>query len=227
MEKDLFTRCKNNPLLTPQQMPFPSDAVLNPGVVEIGEEVILLLRIEDRQGISQIRVARSRNGVDGWRIADRPLLEPDLPENPFEEWGCEDARVTQYSEGKWVIAYTAYSRYGPAVALATTSDFESVERLGVVLSPTNKDAVVLPECYNGARLMLHRPVTGAQEHIWYAESVDTLQSWTRPGLLLPEACPKRLRSGMLYAASAASYGTSRSNPLPYSSRPPSMPARIR
>jgi predicted GH43/DUF377 family glycosyl hydrolase len=34
--------------------------------------------------------------------------------------------------------------------------------------------------------MLHRPVTGAQEHIWYAVSSDTLGSWTQPGLLLPE-----------------------------------------
>lgn len=186
MEKDIFTRHRLNPLLTPQSLPVGANAVLNPGVAEFDGEVVLLLRIEDKQGISQIRVARSRNGVDNWRIADKPILEPDLPENPFEEWGCEDARVTQYNDGEWVIAYTAYSRYGPAVALATTTDFESTERLGVVLSPTNKDAVVLPECYEGSWIMLHRPVTGAQEHIWYAVARDTLKSWTQPGLLLPE-----------------------------------------
>jgi predicted GH43/DUF377 family glycosyl hydrolase len=163
-----------------------ANAVLNPGAVEIDGEVLLLLRIEDRQGISQIRVARSRNGVDGWRIADKPLLEPDLPENPFEEWGCEDARVTKYGPGEWVIAYTAYSRYGPAVALASTTDFESVRRLGVVMSPTNKDAVVLPERFDGSWIMLHRPVTGGQEHIWYAAAPDTLRSWTQPGVLIPE-----------------------------------------
>lgn len=186
MERDVFVRHPKNPLLTPRSLPIRANAVLNPGVVEVDGEVILLLRVEDRQGISQIRVARSANGVDNWRIADRPLLQPDLPENPFEEWGCEDARITQYHEGKWVIAYTAYSRYGPAVALATTSDFDTADRLGVVLSPTNKDAVVIPECYDGSWIMLHRPVTGAQEHIWYAISSDTLKSWTQPGLLLPE-----------------------------------------
>ncbi len=31
-----------------------------------------------------------------------------------------------------MIAYTAYSRYGPAVALATTTDFDTVRRLGGV-----------------------------------------------------------------------------------------------
>lgn len=186
MDKEVFVRHSANPLITPQSIPLRANAVLNPGVVEIDGEVVLLLRIEDRQGISQIRVARSRNGVDDWRFADKPLLEPDLPENPFEEWGCEDARVTQYDNGKYIIAYTAYSRYGPAVALAVTTDFESVTRLGVVLSPTNKDAVVIPECYDGSWVMLHRPVTGAQEHIWYAVSSDTLRSWTQPGLLIPE-----------------------------------------
>jgi predicted GH43/DUF377 family glycosyl hydrolase len=186
MEKDIFVRHRMNPLFTPQNIPLRANAVLNPGAVEVNGEILLLLRIENRQGISHIRVARSANGVDNWRISEKALLEPDQPENPFEEWGCEDARVTEYREGEWVMAYTAYSRYGPAVALATTTDFESVTRLGVVFSPTNKDAVVIPECYDGSWIMLHRPVTGDQEHIWYATSSDGLKSWTQPGLLLPE-----------------------------------------
>ena len=138
------------PLLTPDDLPFKANGVLNPGVAEIDGEVVLLLRIEDRQGLSHIRVARSRNGVDCWRIAERPLLEPDLPAYPLEEWGCEDTRVTQTGPREWIIAYTAYSRYGPAVALASTSDFETATRLGVMLPPTNKDAAVFPGRHGGA-----------------------------------------------------------------------------
>jgi len=85
-------------------MPIKANAVLNPGAVEVDGEIILLLRIEDRRGISQIRVARSADGVSGWQISDRPLLEPDLPEYPYEEWGCEDPRVTQIGPRKWIIA---------------------------------------------------------------------------------------------------------------------------
>ncbi len=163
-----------------------ANGVFNPGAIEVDGEVLLLLRIEERRGVSQIRVARSKNGVDGWRIADKPLLEPDLPSYPFEEWGCEDPRVTQVGERQWVIAYTAYSRYGPAVALAVTSDFESVQRLGVVLSPMNKDAAVLPETFNGHWVLLHRPVTGDEENIWYATSPGDLASWNKPGLLMSQ-----------------------------------------
>jgi beta-1,4-mannooligosaccharide/beta-1,4-mannosyl-N-acetylglucosamine phosphorylase len=186
MAQKIFTRRSDKPLLSPDDLSLDVDAVFNPGVAEIDGEVVLLLRIEDRQGLSEIRVARSSNGVDGWRIADRPLLQPDLPEFPFEEWGCEDARVTQVAPREWVIAYTAYSRYGPAVALATTADFETVDRLGVVLAPTNKDATVFPQSFDGMNILLHRPVTGGYEHIWYACARDGYSHWSQPGVLIPE-----------------------------------------
>ncbi|MBI3945428.1 MAG: glycosidase [Armatimonadetes bacterium] len=181
-----FSRQGDGPLLTTNDLPFAANAVLNPGAALVDGETVLLLRIEDRQGLSGIRVARSRNGVDGWRIADRPLLEPDLPDYPYEEWGCEDARVTRVGPRQWLIAYCAYSRYGPAVALATTEDFDSVRRLGVVLPPNNKDAVVFPEPFDGMWILLHRPVTGGQEHIWYACSEHDFAHWSLPGVLLPE-----------------------------------------
>jgi beta-1,4-mannooligosaccharide/beta-1,4-mannosyl-N-acetylglucosamine phosphorylase len=186
MAHALFVRQGYAPLLTPADLPCPANAVMNPGVALVDDEVVLLLRIEDRQGISQIRVARSHNGVDSWRIATRPILEPDLPEYPYEEWGCEDARVTQVGDRQWVIAYTAYSRYGPSVALATTEDFETAARLGIVLPPSNKDASLFPHPFEGQWLMLHRPVTGGQEHIWHASSDHDLYHWSQPGVLLPE-----------------------------------------
>ncbi len=181
-----FIRSEHNPLFTVADVPIAANAVLNPGVVDVGEEIILLLRIENRRGISQIRVARSRNGVDDWRISPQPLLEPRLAEYPYEEWGCEDPRVTQIEPGKWLISYVAYSRYGPTVAFALTEDFESAERLGVVLAPTNKDATVLPRKFDGQWIMFHRPVTGNQEHIWYASADADFTHWSLPGVLLPQ-----------------------------------------
>ncbi len=186
MASEPFKRHSDRPLICVCDLPCPANAVLNPGVAQVGDETVLLLRIEDRQGISHIRVARSANGVDGWRIAGAPLLQPDLPQHPFEEWGCEDPRVTPIGPSEWVIAYTAYSRYGPAVALAVTRDFETAHRLGVVLSPSNKDAALFPQPFERNRLLLHRPVTGGQEHVWYACSDHDLDHWSHPGILLPE-----------------------------------------
>ncbi len=171
------------PILVPDDMPCGANAVLNPGVAEVDGEVVLLLRVETKNGISHIRVARSRNGVDGWRIADKALLEPGNPEYPYEEWGCEDPRVTKM-EGKWAIVYTAYTEWGPAIALATTSDFEQVERLGPAFIPGNKDAAVFPRDFSGRHFMLHRPEVGGNEDIWYASTPHGLSQWSQPGLLM-------------------------------------------
>ncbi|HEY3418155.1 MAG TPA: glycosidase [Armatimonadota bacterium] len=186
MDRGIFVRHGGSPILAPDNLPFQVNGVYNPGVAEVDGEMLLLLRIEDRRGISQLRVARSHNGIDSWRLAEQPLLEPDLPENPFEEWGCEDARITPIGDHEWVIAYTAYSRYGPTVALATTTDFHTINRLGVVLSPTNKDAALFPRRFEGEWVMLHRPVTGGEEHIWFVSTPYDMSNWGRPGVLLPE-----------------------------------------
>jgi len=184
MERPLFVRNERNPLITPRDIPFDVNAVLNPGVALVDGKPLLLLRIEDARGISGIHVARSPNGVDNWKVAPLPLLEPGLPDYPFEKWGCEDPRVTQIGPSRWVIAYTAYSPFGPTVALAITDDFQSVTRLGVALSPSNKDATVFPRKIGDLWLMLHRPVTGGGEHIWYVCSPD-LEHQARPGLVMP------------------------------------------
>jgi predicted GH43/DUF377 family glycosyl hydrolase len=184
VNRKYFLRQGVGPLMAPDQMPCEANAVLNPGVADLGDEVLLLLRIENKDGISHIRVARSPNGVDGWQFADKPLLEPGTPDFPYEEWGCEDARVTKLNEKEWVIAYTAYSGEGPTIALATTSDFEHVTRLGPAFLPGNKDAALFPGKLGGRHYMLHRPDIGGRENIWYASTPHRLTQWSQPGLLM-------------------------------------------
>ena len=120
---------------------------------------MLLARVEDLTGISHLSVARSANGVDGWTIDPEPLLAPtDGIES--EQWGFEDARVVFVPElERWVITCTAYGPAGPAVYLATTEDFRSVERLGIVRQPEDKNAALLPERIDGKWVLFHRPKT--------------------------------------------------------------------
>ena len=167
-------------------MPYPCNTVLNPGATLVDGETLLLLRAEDLEGRSHLTVARSRNGVTDWRIESKPLLAPWEESNPHEDFGCEDPRLTYLDDlKKWVIAYTAYSPFGAGVALALTSDFKTVERLGLVLSPSNKDAAVFPRKINGKYWMLHRPVAGSIEHIWLTESHDLIH-WGHPWMIISE-----------------------------------------
>ena len=65
-------------------------------------------------------------------------------------WGIEDPRITYVPElKKFAIAYTSYSRGGPGVSLALSEDFRSFERIGVVMTPDDKDAALLPRRIGG------------------------------------------------------------------------------
>ena len=141
----LFRRDAANPILTAADVPYPANSVFNPGAARVDGETILLVRVEDLRGISQLHVARSQDGVTDWRFDAEPLLQADVDRDPEETWGCEDPRLTWLPEREeWAIAYTAYSRRGPLVSLATTRDFRTVRRLGPVMPPGGQGRRAVP-----------------------------------------------------------------------------------
>ena len=181
----LFHRHANNPILTAADWPYPAHTVFNAGATTLQDGTTLLLcRVEDRRGLSHLCAARSANGVDGWVIDAEPTLRPAPEQFPEEVWGIEDPRITFVEElGKYVVAYTAFSRGGPAVALALTEDFRHFERCGVVMQPDDKDAALLPRRIDGNFALLHRPMTDSGAHVWISFSPD-LRNWGGHRLVL-------------------------------------------
>ncbi|MBI1756392.1 MAG: glycosidase [Fimbriimonas ginsengisoli] len=182
----LFKRCRGNPILTAEQWPYPVHAVLNPGAALLPDGTTLLLcRVEDRRGISHLTVARSPNGIDAWTIDSAPTFAPDPDHYPEEIWGIEDPRITYMPElEQYAIAYTAYTKSGPGVALALTPDFVDFKRVGLVMQPSDKDAALLPHKVGGRFALIHRPSTGTTSDMWISYSPD-LQNWGGHQLLLP------------------------------------------
>ena len=173
-----FLRYQNNPIITVSDIPYPANTVFNPGAVTFGDETLLLMRVEDRKGISHLAVARSLDGISSWSIEKAPALVPKPDEHPAERWGVEDPRITFLEElEKWAVTYTAYSEMGPMVCLALTKDFKGFDKIGAVLPPENKDAALFPVKFEGRWAMLHRPVPvtpGIGAHIWIAFSSDLI-----------------------------------------------------
>jgi len=123
--------------------------------------------------ISHLRVARSRDGI-------RFDVEPTaalFPASAYESFGIEDPRITLL-EGTYWINYTAVSERGIATALASTRDFETFERHGIIFPPPNRDVTIFPERIDGRFVALHRPMpTGiGAPSIWVASSTD-LRAW--------------------------------------------------
>jgi predicted GH43/DUF377 family glycosyl hydrolase len=210
--------------LKPLREDFSVIGVFNPGAVQFGSEVLLMVRVaeqplEQRHGF----VGLPRHGPDGtivldW-IPDNELDQADarvvrfkkdnllrltsishlrvfrnsdgrlndwtpgadfLPASPLEEYGIEDPRITEI-EGKYWITYVAVSRHGVATALASTNDWMTFERHGIIFYPENKDVVLFPHQVNGQYLALHRPNPNShfsRPEIWLARSPDLLH-WGR------------------------------------------------
>lgn len=121
---------------------------------------------------SHLRVVRCGDGTavrEVTRVSFRAEAEA-------EEYGVEDPRITPLG-GRYYVTYVAVSRHGPATALASTADFRSFERHGIVFCPENKDVVLFPEEVGGSFAALHRPVCGTpftRPEMWVARSPDLI-----------------------------------------------------
>lgn len=186
MVADLFTRHPDNPILTAEDIPYPCGALSSPGATIADGETVLLLRVEDRRGMSHLTVARSADGLADWRVDPRPSWLPSPGTHPDELWGIEDARITAMeAEGdpRWLISYCASGPGGRLIGLASTEDFARFERLGVAFPPDNRAAALFPRRFDGRYAMLHRPAGADGAHVWLSMSPD-LRHWGDHRMLL-------------------------------------------
>lgn len=119
--------------------------------------------------ISHLRLARSKDGIK-FEIEDAPAIGPG---NNCETFGVEDPRISLIG-GTYYISYVSVSPAGITTSLASTKDFSSFERHGVIFCPENKDVVIFDEKFGDKYYALHRPVSAEFNKcdIWIAESPD-------------------------------------------------------
>jgi beta-1,4-mannooligosaccharide/beta-1,4-mannosyl-N-acetylglucosamine phosphorylase len=173
---ELFKRYKGNPILTPEDWPYPTNAVFNPAAVKLNTETLLLVRVEDMRGFSHLTVARSADGFTNWEIDSSPTMEADQSSRE-ERWGLEDPRIVWLEEQKqFGITYTSFSEGGPVVSLAITKNFRTFARLGALLPPEDKDACLFPRRVRGRFALIHRPIVRGEAHMWISFSPD-LKHW--------------------------------------------------
>ena len=149
-----LVRSSKNPIIEPRPgLAWEIGGTFNPGAAKKGEAIHILYRAVDEHKISSLGHATT---TDGETIMGRSLGPVFAPADSQEVLGCEDPRITAFDGGYYVF-YTAYSPRGPRVALASTTDFVSYERYGVV-GPDydDKDAALFPELIGGKFAVVHR-----------------------------------------------------------------------
>ena len=178
-------RYKNNPILTSIEVNkvwtdprLQVITVHNAGISEYNGEVIMLFRSHLRNGISVLGIARSKNGLDNWRIDDTPAMLScskndifaegvdisELIEN--EQGGIEDPRISKIGDNYYITysAYHASIAHRVRVSLATTKDFKTFKRYGPLLKTDMRNVVIFPEKIEGKYYGLFRPNDDTQEH---------------------------------------------------------------
>ena len=148
---------------------------IDPRVVERKADGLVRLTFTSHLQVVRLGDGRSVRAVDPARFE---------PEGPMEEFGVEDPRITEL-DGRYYFTYVSVSRHGACTSLASTTDFRSFERHGVIFPSENKDVVLFPEKVGGAYAAIHRPNPATpfnRPEMWTATSPDLLH-WGRHACL--------------------------------------------
>ncbi|MBX4198302.1 glycosidase [Candidatus Parcubacteria bacterium] len=195
----------SQPILTPRKdIEWEAAAVFNPSVVHNNGTFHMLYRTytsetkeleqkEHRPGfklkhqISYIGYASSTDGIN-FKRRDTPFISPD---QPYDKFGVEDPRITKIGD-TFYITYTAIDksleskekeRPNVRIALASTKDFQAIEKHGIIGPPeTSKAAAFFPEKVNGGKIGLLMTIasdsTNSHVALRYYDSMDEVVNQT-------------------------------------------------
>jgi len=155
---------KTNPFL---QERLGLNAAFNAGAIEWKGRICLVARVEGWDRKSFFAVAESKNGVDGFRFWDRPVI---MPETPDPDTNVYDMRLTAHEDG-WIYGIFCTERKDPGAApgdmsaaiaqagIARTKDLVSWERLPDLRSNSaqQRNVVLHPEFVDGRYALYTRP----------------------------------------------------------------------
>lgn len=186
-------RHPNNPILKPVVWnEWESLNVFNPAVIYHNGLFHMFYRAQGLDYVSRIGYAVSEDGAHFKRLA-QPLLEP---QDEWETRGVEDPRITCLEdEGRFILAYTAYSPRGITPMFAESLNLITWRRIGpLVTGEDNKDHVLFPRKIKGRYVSFHR----RPPSIWIAYSEDLRHWGDMRAILQPRAenwDSKRVGSG--------------------------------
>ncbi len=175
MNKEFVKRYEGNPILTKDDVPYKVETVHNAGIARFDGRYMMLFRSHRDNGRSIIGLAESADGFN-FTVRAEPFMAPakDGIFAEYEAFGVEDPRITLL-EGVYYITYSAYSEHGVRIALAKTTDFETVERIAFISQADYRNVVIFPEKINGRYVRLDRPHSDISPwSIWISYSPDML-----------------------------------------------------
>jgi predicted GH43/DUF377 family glycosyl hydrolase len=122
---------KTGVLLTPTNLEFENDGVLNPAVIRIGDSVHIFYRAVRKGNYSSIGYCRLDGPLTIAERWDKPIM---VPKFDYESHGVEDARIVKI-EDQYYMTYTCYDGTNARGALATSKDLRHFTKMGIIVPP--------------------------------------------------------------------------------------------
>lgn len=182
--RQVLKRYAGNPIIRPQDMPYPCEHVYNAGACRFRGKYLLLLRCGRLHSRSEFGLALSDDGYH-FQIHPEPVMTP-ATEGIFakaENKGIEDPRITQIGDDYYIF-YSCYSTRGFQIGLAKTRDFLHFERLALTTAIDYRNCVLFPEKINGMYVRFERPNWG-NPSIWISYSPDLIHWGNQQQIMAP------------------------------------------
>lgn len=170
-------RYENNPILSPEDMPFRCYSVFNAGATWFKGKVLLLLRVESCKRETDFYVATSKDGIH-FDVATKPVIYPLTDTEKLCGKGHRfDMRITRIGNLYYLCHATWLGHWGSCIGMATTRDFVTLKPFRHLGQPSNRNAVLFPEKINGMYARLDRPQNiDSSGRVWISYSPD-LEFW--------------------------------------------------
>ncbi len=192
-------RKREEPVVRAGDLPYQSSLVFNAGVIKYRGEYVMIFRNDygtdkaayenekRRFAGTSVGIARSKNGVDGWRFDPAPLTDSNDPEKDPEMKRLYDPRIIEI-EGRLYLCLAMDTRHGIRGCIAELSDDLRSYRIISASVPENRNMVLFPEKIGGEFIRLERPMPVYSRgrdrfDIWLSRSPD-LVYWGRSELVL-------------------------------------------
>lgn len=154
-------RCPDNPIITrrdiPESAPHLTDvsAVFNPAAARVGDDILLILRVQNRGRETVLMTARSADG-EHFAVDPEPITLTGFDKLGAEIYHIYDPRLTRL-EDRWYVTLSLDTNSGSRVAIAQTADFRDLKFRALLGGLEARNGVLFPERIGGRYCALTRP----------------------------------------------------------------------
>lgn len=194
----------DKPIFTAEDIPYDASLIFNAGVIKHNGKYVMIFRNDygttkerfENEGKhfdgTSVGVAVSDNGVDGWKVFEKPLIDSkDYAGTEIDR--LYDPRIMKI-DGQLYLCLAMDTKHGLRGVIATLSDTLDSFEIVSASAPDNRNMVLFPEKINGLYCRLERPMPVYSRgrdrfDIWFSASPD-LRYWGDNALVLGvEAIP--------------------------------------